>query len=154
MAWPFVSLPEAGLQFFCHPIVDTVTHLQKSNNVLCLSVKPQERWALFVEIMIDASIANGVTQCINKKVTQYAIITSIKSILQKLFKKEKTIYLLFLLNRGRTFAPGTWLLLIRVFTVFCFFCSFVFLNIYSCCRNPFSGKFLLLSSNFAENPRN
>jgi len=74
---------------------------------LSLSVKPQERWALFVGIMIDASITNGVTQCINNKGTQYAITSSIESILQKLFKKEKTIYLAFLLNSGRTFAPGT-----------------------------------------------
>jgi len=53
------------LQFFCHPFVDTVNHLYKSNNVSSLSVKPQARLTFYVGIMIAASITNEVTACIN-----------------------------------------------------------------------------------------
>ena len=62
--------------------MDTVSHL---------SVKPQERWALFVEIIIAVSNANRVMECISEIGTQYAMAISVASNLLKLLKEGEKI---------------------------------------------------------------
>jgi len=111
--------------------VDTVSHL---------SVKPQERWALFVQVMIAASSANRVMKCISEIGKQYAMAISVASNFLKLFKKGKKYDILYFHG-----IVGEYLHL-KGANDSCFRCIFClcvccFLS-FSCYCTSFSGKFL------------